>query len=39
MGHPCYNLLHDYNLLQGRIWLLVPIWIAVAPYFLFRMRS
>lgn len=39
MGHPWDKLLHDYNLLQGRIWLLVPIWIAVAPYFFFRVRS
>ncbi len=24
-------LLHDYNLLAGRVWVLVIIWVAVAP--------
>ena len=25
------KLLEDYNLLKGRLWVLVPLWIAVAP--------
>mgnify|MGYP001085234217 CR=1 FL=1 len=29
---PWSRLLHDYNLLAGRIWLVVLIWIAAAPY-------
>ena len=37
-GHSWERLLHDYNLLAGRIWLLVLVWVAVAPYLFFRVR-
>jgi len=30
--HPWEKLLHDYNLCAGRVWVLIPIWIAIAPY-------
>ena len=39
MGHPWSKLFHDYNLLEGRVWSLVLIWTAVAPYMLYRIRS
>jgi hypothetical protein len=39
MRHPYRKLFHDYNLLKGRIWLLVLIWMAVAPYVFYRVRS
>jgi hypothetical protein len=39
MGHPWSRLFHDYNLLQGRIWSLVLIWTAIAPYVFYRIRS
>jgi hypothetical protein len=39
MGHPWGRLFHDYNLLKGRIWLLVLIWTAVTPYMFYRIRS
>jgi hypothetical protein len=39
MGHPWSKLFHDYNLFKGRIWSLVLIWIAVAPYLFYRIRS
>lgn len=39
MGHPWMKLLHDYNLLQGRLWLLVLIWTAIAPYVFYRLSS
>ena len=29
--HPWSKLFHDYNLLKGRVWLLVPVWTAIAP--------
>jgi hypothetical protein len=32
-GHPWARLLHDYNLLAGRVWIVIPLWIAIAPYF------
>jgi hypothetical protein len=39
MGHPWGRLLHDYNLSAGRIWVVVPIWIAIAPYLFYRFRA
>ena len=27
----------DYNLAAGRLWALVPLWVAVAPYVFFRL--
>ncbi|MBF2063164.1 MAG: hypothetical protein IGS39_01835 [Calothrix sp. C42_A2020_038] len=32
MGHEWSQLLADYNLLAGRIWIFVLIWIAIAPF-------
>jgi hypothetical protein len=31
-GHSWGRLFQDYNLLAGRVWVLIPIWVAVAPY-------
>lgn len=31
-GHSWEKLLHDYNIAQGRVWILVLIWITMAPY-------
>jgi hypothetical protein len=30
------TLLHDYNLFVGRVWVLVLVWVTVAPYLFFR---
>lgn len=38
MGHPWERLLHDYNLLAGRVWVLVLIWIVLAPPLFYRLR-
>ncbi|MEA3278191.1 MAG: hypothetical protein U9Q81_23465 [Pseudomonadota bacterium] len=38
-GHSWERMLHDYNLLAGRVWPLVLVWVAVAPYLFFRMRK
>ena len=38
-GHSCERLLHDYNLLGGRAWLIVLAWVAAAPYFFFRLSK
>lgn len=37
-GQPWSKLLHDYNLLQGRVWVVVLVWVAVAPYVFYRLR-
>ncbi len=39
MGHPWGKLFHDYNLSKGRVWSLVLIWTAIAPYVFYRIRS
>jgi hypothetical protein len=38
-GHPWNRLLHDYNIFQGRLWLLVLLWITIAPYLFFKLSS
>lgn len=38
-GLPWSALLQDYNLLAGRLWILVPVWIAAAPYVFHRLRD
>jgi hypothetical protein len=38
MGNSWSRLLQDYNLLQGRVWLVVLAWLALAPYALHRLR-
>jgi hypothetical protein len=35
-GHSWSRLFQDYNLVAGRFWVLVLIWITVAPYFFYR---
>ena len=37
-GHPWARLLHDYNLIRGRLWILVLLWTALAPYVFHRLR-
>lgn len=37
--HPWSRLLHDYNILEGRLWVLVLIWITIAPYVFFKLSS
>ncbi|MBC5775621.1 hypothetical protein H8S95_16205 [Pontibacter sp. KCTC 32443] len=31
-GKTWAQMLEDYNIIKGRIWILIPIWVAVAPY-------
>ncbi len=38
-GNTWERLLLDYNILTGRVWVFVLLWIAVAPYIMFRLRS
>lgn len=32
------RMLAEYDLSAGRLWILVPIWVALAPYVFFRWR-
>ena len=38
-GHSWGRLLHDYNLLRGRVWILILIWAILAPYVCHLMRA
>ena len=37
-GHSWAQLLANYNILEGRVWVVVLAWVAVAPYVLFRLH-
>lgn len=37
-GHSWSQLLANYDILNGRVWIVVPLWVAVAPYAFFRFR-
>jgi hypothetical protein len=37
-GNSWETLLEDYNLLKGRLWVLVPLWVLFAPYLFFASR-
>lgn len=36
-GHSWSQLLSDYNILAGRVWLIVLVWITVAPLLFYRL--
>jgi len=36
-GHSWSELLGNYNVLKGRVWVVVLAWIAIAPYVFFRL--
>lgn len=38
-GHSWSALLANYNIARGRIWVLVLLWIAVAPWVLYRLQT
>ena len=38
-GHPWEKLTADYNLLEGRVWSLFLIWVAVMPFVIFKLAQ
>lgn len=38
-GHPWTKLFEDYNILQGKVWILVLLWTTIAPYVFYTIRS
>lgn len=38
-GHPWSELLANYDIVHGRLWPLVLLWVAVAPYVFYRPAS
>ncbi len=37
MRNPWIRLLNDYNVLEGRVWIFVPIWITIAPLVFYKL--
>ena len=37
-GHSWSELLANYNVLRGRVWVVVLAWVAIAPYLFFRLK-
>ena len=35
-GHSWEYLFNEYNFMKGKIWILIPIWVAIAPYIFYR---
>ncbi|UEG49705.1 hypothetical protein LK994_13770 [Ferruginibacter lapsinanis] len=38
-GNALSNLLAEYNILKGRVWIFIPIWVAIAPYLFYKINS
>ncbi len=38
-GRSWSELLANYNLFEGRVWVAVLAWVAIAPYVFFRLKS
>lgn len=32
VGHTWSKLLHDYNIVEGRLWILILLWTAIGPF-------
>ena len=33
------DLLHDHNLLAGRVWVVVLVWVTIAPYLFYGLQQ
>lgn len=38
-GNSWEKLLNDYDILNGRIWILIPVWVLIAPFIFSRTRN
>ncbi len=39
LHRPLSGVLQKYNVVAGRVWLLFLVWLALAPWVFFRLRS
>ncbi|MEJ2053587.1 MAG: hypothetical protein P8X42_06670 [Calditrichaceae bacterium] len=39
MDHSWIVLFHDYNILEGRMWIIVLFWIFIVPYVVLKLRK
>ena len=33
------KIFNDYNIFKGRVWILIPIWVGIAPYLFYKLIS
>lgn len=38
-GHSWTSLLQDYNIFAGRLWVVILVWVVVAPYLFYRFQK
>lgn len=38
-GNTFNSLLSEYNIFKGKLWILIPLWIAIAPYLFYKLQS
>jgi hypothetical protein len=38
-GNSWQTMLADYNLAKGRLWVLIPVWVALAPLLFYKLRN
>ena len=38
-GNSWGQLLAEYNILEGRLWILIPVWVAIAPYLFYQLKN
>lgn len=38
-GRSWDTLLHDYNIFDGRVWVVVLVWVTIAPYIFYRLQQ
>ena len=38
-GNSWHVLLEDYNILKGRVWIFIPLWVAIAPYIFYWLQK
>ena len=38
-GQTIKHLMKDYNIFEGRIWVLIPVWVLVAPYIFYKVYA
>ncbi|NMB81235.1 MAG: hypothetical protein GYA14_05405, partial [Ignavibacteria bacterium] len=39
MGHAWEMLFNDYNIFEGRLWMIVLVWITLSPYIFYNIRK
>lgn len=37
LGQSWRELLYAYNVLAGQVWLFIPLWVLIGPYFFYRL--